>query len=79
MQNQESLKIPVQSTTEAQLLFGQSDAFLNIVESRFNVKVLLKSEGLEITGENFDHVKRVTKTFESFTSSHPEWAIYQCE
>ena len=65
MQNQESLKIPIQSTTEAQVLFGQSDAFLNIVEARFNVKVLLKSEGLEITGKNFDDVDRVTKTFES--------------
>ena len=65
MQNQESLKIPIQSTTEAQVLFGQSDAFLNIVEARFNVKVLLKSEGLEITGNSFDDVDRVTKTFES--------------
>ena len=65
MQNQESLKIPIQSTTEAQVLFGQSDAFLNIVEARFNVKVLLKSEGLEITGNSFDDVNRVTKTFES--------------
>ena len=65
MQNQESLKIPIQSTTEAQVLLGQSDAFLNIVEARFNVKVLLKSEGLEITGKNFDDVDRVTKTFES--------------
>ncbi len=65
MQNQESLKIPIQSTAEAQVLFGQSDAFLNIVEARFNVKVLLKSEGLEITGKNFDDVNRVTKTFES--------------
>ena len=53
LQNQESLKIPIQSTTEAQVLFGQSDVFLNIVEARFNVKVLLKSEGLEITGEDF--------------------------
>ena len=65
MQNQESLKIPIHSNTEAQVLFGQSDAFLNIVEARFNVKVLLKSEGLEITGKNFDDVNRVTKTFES--------------
>ena len=65
MQNQESLKIPIQSTTEAQVLFGQSDAFLNIVEARFNVKVLLKSEGLEITGNSLDDVNRVTKTFES--------------
>ena len=65
MQNQESLKIPIQSTTEAQVLLGQSDAFLNIVEARFNVKVLLKSEGLEITGNSLDDVNRVTKTFES--------------
>jgi phosphate starvation-inducible PhoH-like protein len=65
LQNQESLKIPIHSNTEAQVLFGQSDAFLNIVEARFNVKVLLKSEGLEITGKNFDDVNRVTKTFES--------------
>jgi phosphate starvation-inducible PhoH-like protein len=65
LQNQESLKIPIQSTTEAQVLFGQSDAFLNIVEARFNVKVLLKSEGLEITGNSLDDVNRVTKTFES--------------
>ena len=65
MQNQESLKIPIQSTTEAQVLFGQSDAFLNIVEARFNVKVLLKSEGLEITGNSLDDVNRVAKTFES--------------
>lgn len=65
MQNQESLKIPIQSNTEAQVLFGQSDVFLKIVEESFNVKVLLKSEGLEITGENFDDVHRVTRTFES--------------
>jgi phosphate starvation-inducible PhoH-like protein len=65
LQNQESLKIPIHSNTEAQVLFGQSDAFLNIVEARFNVKVLLKSEGLEITGNSLDDVNRVTKTFES--------------
>lgn len=65
MQNRESLKIPIQSNTEAQALLGQADVFLKIVEENFNVKVLLKSEGLEVTGENFDDVHRVARTFES--------------
>jgi phosphate starvation-inducible PhoH-like protein len=59
------LKIPIQSNTEAQALLGQADVFLKIVEENFNVKVLLKSEGLEVTGENFDDVHRVARTFES--------------
>ncbi len=59
------MKIPIQSNTEAQALLGQADVFLKIVEENFNVKVLLKSEGLEVTGENFDDVHRVARTFES--------------
>ena len=59
------MKIPIQSNTEAQALLGQADVFLKIVEENFNIKVLLKSEGLEVTGENFDDVHRVARTFES--------------
>ncbi len=59
------MKIPIQSNTEAQALLGQADVFLKIVEENFNVKVLLKSEGLEVIGENFDDVHRVARTFES--------------
>ena len=65
LRNQESLKIPVQSNTEAQALFGQADVFLKIVEENFHVKVLLKSEGLEIIGDNFDDVHQVVRTFEA--------------
>ena len=65
MENRESLKIPIQSNAEAQALFGKEDVFLKIVEDRFNVKVVLKSDGLEIIGDSFEEANRVSKTLES--------------
>ena len=65
MQNRESLSVPIQDHAEAQVLFGQADVFLKIVEDSFNAKVILKSDGLKIVGDDSKDVHRVGKTFES--------------
>ena len=64
MSNQEILKVPIQSNIEAQLLFGNADGFLKIIEHKLSVEVLLKSEGLEIKGKNFDEIHQAGRTFE---------------
>ena len=65
MSNQEILRVPIQSSIEAQLLFGNADGFLKIIEHKLSVEVLLKSEGLEIKGKNFDEIHQAGRTFES--------------
>lgn len=65
MQNRESLSVPIQDHAEAQVLFGQADVFLKIVEDSFNATVILKSDGLKIVGDDSKDVHRVGKTFES--------------
>ena len=64
MSNQEILKVPIQSNIEVQLLFGNADSFLKIIEHKLSVEVLLKSEGLEIKGKNFDEIHQAGRTFE---------------
>ncbi len=64
MSNQEILKVPIQSNIEVQLLFGNADGFLKIIEHKLSVEVLLKSEGLEIKGKNFDEIHQAGRTFE---------------
>ena len=65
MQNRESLKVPIQNNAEAQVLFGEADAFLKIVEESFKSKVILKSDGLEIIGDDLDNVHRGARALES--------------
>ena len=65
MPNRESLSVPIQNHAEAQVIFGQADVFLKIVEDSFNAKVVVKSDGLKIIGEDSKDVHRVGKTFES--------------
>ena len=64
MSNHEILKVPIQSNIEVQLLFGNADSFLKIIEHKLSVEVLLKSEGLEIKGKNFDEIHQAGRTFE---------------
>ena len=56
--------MPIQSNIEVQLLFGNADGFLKIIEHKLSVEVLLKSEGLEIKGKNFDEIHQAGRTFE---------------
>lgn len=65
MENRESLKIPVQSNTEAQLLFGEEDNFLKVLENSLDVNVLLKSDGIELIGGSADQIGRGAKVLES--------------
>ena len=65
MQNRQSFSVPIQNNTEAQLLFGQGDVFLKIIEDSFSTKVILKSDGLKIIGDDSEDVHRVATTFES--------------
>ena len=65
MQKEESLSVPIQDHAEAQVIFGQADVFLKIVEDSFNAKVTVKSDGLRIVGDDSKDVHRVGKTFES--------------
>ena len=48
-----------------QALFGQSDAFLKIIEDDFDVRVVLKSDNIAVIGENVIEVNRVTTVLES--------------
>ena len=65
MQKQESKGVPIQSNAEVQALFGQSDAFLKIIEDGFDVRVVLKSDSVAVIGEDITEVNRVTTVLES--------------
>ena len=65
MQKQESKGVPIQSNAEVQALFGQSDAFLKIIEDGFDVRVVLKSDSVAVVGEDITEVNRVTTVLES--------------
>ncbi|MDA1192708.1 MAG: PhoH family protein, partial [Candidatus Poribacteria bacterium] len=51
MAQHESLKVGLQDISEAQQLFGQQDSFLRLIETRFQARVLLRSDYIEIVGE----------------------------
>ena len=65
MQKQESKGVPIQSNAEVQALFGQSDAFLKIIEDSFDARVVLKSDNIAVIGENVTEVNRVATVIES--------------
>ena len=65
MQKQALKGVPIQSNAEVQALFGQSDAFLKIIEADFDVRVVLKSDSIAVIGENVTEVNRVTTVIES--------------
>ena len=65
MQKQESKGVPIQSNAEVQALFGQSDAFLKMIEDGFDVRVVLKSDSIAVIGENVTEVNQVTTVLES--------------
>ncbi len=65
LQKQESKGVPIQSNAEVQALFGQSDAFLKIIEDNFDARVVLKSDNIAIIGENVTEVNRATTVIES--------------
>ena len=65
MQKQELKGVPIQNNAEVQVLFGQSDAFLKIIEEDFNVRVVLKSDRIAVLGENLSEVNRVIAVLES--------------
>jgi phosphate starvation-inducible PhoH-like protein len=65
LQKQALKGVPIQSNAEVQALFGQSDAFLKIIESDFDVRVVLKSDSIAVIGENVTEVNHVTRVLES--------------
>ena len=65
MEKQESKGVPIQSHAEVQALFGDSDAFLKIIEDRCGVHVVLKSDRLAVVGEDVREVNRVTVVLET--------------
>ena len=54
MPKRKSLKIGLQSIAEAQQLFGQQDSFLKAIESNLSAHVLLRSDYLEVVGDDGD-------------------------
>ncbi len=54
MQKRISLKIGLQSIAEAQQLFGQRDSFLKIIEADRSAQVMLRSDHLEVVGNDQD-------------------------
>ncbi len=65
MQKQQLKGVPIQSNAEVQALFGQSDAFLKIIEHDFDVRVVLKSDNIAVLGENLKKVNQVVTVLES--------------
>jgi phosphate starvation-inducible PhoH-like protein len=65
LQKQALKGVPIQSNAEVQALFGQSDAFLKIIEDDFDVRVVLKSDSIAVIGENVTEVNHVTRVLES--------------
>ena len=61
LQKRRSLKIGLQSIAEAQQLFGQQDSFLKIIEENRNAHVLLRSDYIEVVGDDQDveHVAEI--------------------
>ncbi len=65
MQKQALKGVPIQDNAEVQALFGQSDAFLKIIEDDFDVRVVLKSDSIAVIGDNVTEVNHVTTVLES--------------
>ena len=65
MKNQESLKVPVQDNKEIQSVFGEADIHLRSIEDEFNVRVQIKSDGLQIVGADLNGVHCAARAFES--------------
>ncbi|MCE2403122.1 PhoH family protein [Candidatus Poribacteria bacterium] len=65
MEKQELKGVPIQNNAEVQALFGQSDAFLKIIENDFDVRIVLKSDSIAVLGENLKEVNRVVTVLES--------------
>ena len=57
--------MPVQSNAEVQALFGQSDAFLKLIEDDFDVRVVLKRDRIAVIGEDSAETERVATVLES--------------
>ena len=57
--------VPIQNNAEVQALFGESDAFLRIIEEDFDVRVVLKSDSIAVLGDNPKEVNRVVTVLES--------------
>lgn len=65
MQKQALKSVPVQSNAEVQALFGQSDAFLKLIEDDFDVRVVLQSDCVAVIGEDRAETERVAAVLES--------------
>ena len=65
MQKQELKGVPIQNNAEVQALFGQSDAFLKMIEDDFDVRVILKSDSIAVLGEDSTEVDKVVTVLES--------------
>jgi phosphate starvation-inducible PhoH-like protein len=55
----------LQSTEEAQVLFGRHDENTKLIESQFGVKIFTRQEGLVVSGET-EAVARVSQLFDEF-------------
>ena len=64
MQNQESLNISVQNNKEIQAVFGEADIHLKSIEETFNVRVQIRSDGLQVVGDDFNNVRCAARSFE---------------
>ena len=65
MQNRESLKVPIQSNNEIQAVFGEADIHLRTIEDSFNVRIRMKSDGLQIVGDDSNSVHCAARAFEA--------------
>jgi len=74
LQEDDVVRIPIQSISEAQALLGRQDSYLKLFEENFDIKVVLKDDALEILGEK-DNVQKSVRAFEEllnlFRSGHP--------
>lgn len=63
MQENETVKVPIQSISEAQAIFGRQDSYLKLYEDSFDVKIILRNDELEILGGE-EEVNKSARAFE---------------
>lgn len=63
MQDSKALKVPIQSISEAQALFGRQDSYLKLYEENFDVKIAFRNDGLQIIGDA-DDTSKSARVFE---------------
>jgi len=64
LQTQRSFKVPLQSISEARNILGLQDEFLKLFEEKFDVKIVLRDDGLEILSKSEEMIQQTAGILE---------------